>query len=305
AARRMQCSSNIKQLSLAVLNYESTHHVLPAAGICDIVDSTFDCQSNTMFSWVVLILPFMEQTALHDRFDFRVSVRNQDGNPQAEQPPILLCPSDGARGRLFIDATLTAGRPFGKGNYAAYCSILHIDDQESPPGKWPYAFPGAIVGHGQATSSITDGLSTTLMLAEVRTRDQQQDQRGAWALPWAGSSLLSVDRHAQALSHYVPDNYTRGMAQTPNCQGPIYDMIYHCVDPAGAQWEHMPCATWAPGYPNGFLSAATRSLHPGGVNVSFVDGHVMFMQNDIDEIVMAYMACVNDGQIINLDDLSL
>ena len=97
-------------------------------------------------------------------------------------------------------------------------------------------------------------------------------------MPWAGSSLLSVDRHSSRKSRYEPDNYTKGMAQLPNRQGPIFDMLYDCVDPEEAQWDRMPCATWSPGYPNGFLSAAPRSLHPGGVNASFVDGRVSFLR---------------------------
>ena len=45
-----------------------------------------------------------------------------------------------------------------------------------------------------------------------------------------------------------------------------------------------------------WLSAATRSLHPGGVNVVSLDGHVDFFTNDVDEYVMAYLISVNDGR---------
>src|SRR5439155_5143354 len=59
AARRSQCSNNLKQLSLALHNYEGTHNTLPPAGI----------DSNQM-SWTVLLLPFFEQQALYDQFNF-------------------------------------------------------------------------------------------------------------------------------------------------------------------------------------------------------------------------------------------
>src|SRR6059036_1967376 len=59
AARRAQCSNNLKQLSLALHNYENTHNTLPPAGI----------DSNQM-SWTVLLLPFFEQQALYDQFNF-------------------------------------------------------------------------------------------------------------------------------------------------------------------------------------------------------------------------------------------
>mgnify|MGYP000991813037 CR=1 FL=1 len=89
------------------------------------------------------------------------------------------------------------------------------------------------------------------------------------------------------------------MSQTPNCQGPIFDMLYKCGDQEGSQWEQMPCATWAPGYPNGFISAAPRSLHPGGVNVLFGDGHAEFYENSVDLKVWRALATVKGGEILN------
>ncbi|HBO45923.1 MAG TPA: hypothetical protein DD670_18780, partial [Planctomycetaceae bacterium] len=225
AARRLQCASNLKQLQLAIMNYESGLGILPAAGIVDIANYQFKCRSGTMFSWAALILPYIEQGTLHERFDFGVSVLEQRGDPQAAQPSLMLCPTDGALGRLFVDPELTAGRSFGKGNYAAYCSTYHVDLQETPPLQWPFAFPGAIVNHGKRLNEITDGLSNTVVLSEVRTRDRQDDQRGAWALPWTGASLLAIDRHSFGASDFTPDDFGKGMSQTPNCQGPIFDML--------------------------------------------------------------------------------
>ena len=162
AARRMQCTSNLKQLSLAILNYESTHRVLPAAGIIDSPTSHFESRTGKMFSWAVLILPQLDQATLHDRFDFDVSVLQQPSDPQAEFPASMLCPSDQALGRYLVDAELTAGKRFAKCNYAAYVGPFHTDNQNE--------FPGAIVGNGQKLSAITDGTSSTLMLAEIRAR---------------------------------------------------------------------------------------------------------------------------------------
>src|SRR4051812_46549754 len=59
AARRTQCSNNLKQLSLALLNYETVHTTFPPAGI----------DTNQM-SWTVLLLPYFEQQALYDQFNF-------------------------------------------------------------------------------------------------------------------------------------------------------------------------------------------------------------------------------------------
>jgi prepilin-type processing-associated H-X9-DG protein len=46
----------------------------------------------------------------------------------------------------------------------------------------------------------------------------------------------------------------------------------------------------------GHMSAAPRSLHPGGVNAAHLDGHAAFIKDEIDEVVMAYLVSINDGQ---------
>ncbi len=66
---------------------------------------------------------------------------------------------------------------------------------------------------------------------------------------------------------------------------------------ATSQQLGMPCrqAPFNPGLA-GYLSAAPRSLHPGGVNAAFVDGHVTFLVDQIDDFYMAYAVSVDDGQ---------
>jgi hypothetical protein len=63
AARRAQSMNNLKQINLALLNYESTYGTFPPAYIAD-------ADGKPMHSWRVLILPFMEQQALYDRYNF-------------------------------------------------------------------------------------------------------------------------------------------------------------------------------------------------------------------------------------------
>ena len=299
AARRMQCSNNLKQLGLAILNYENAHQVLPPSGIVADSPNRFECRSGTMFSWIVLILPQMEQGALHGQFDFRRSVIDQPGDPQAVHVETLLCPSDSAARRFFVDATLTGGKRLAKGNYAAFVSPFHTDLQPR--------YPGALVGTGQTIADIRDGTSNTIMLSEVRARQHQQDQRGAWALPWTGSTLLAFDMHQakDASGNYLPGTYVAnpgsvGWTQPPNNQGPNMDMLYACPDEADSQLQGMPCATWTESGGWNFLSAAPRSNHPGGVHVAFVDGHVGFLLDGVDEIAMAYMVSVNDRQPVEV-----
>ncbi|NQT38487.1 MAG: DUF1559 domain-containing protein [Planctomycetes bacterium] len=295
AARRIQCGNNLKQLGLGVLNYESTHSQLPSSGIVDMAANPgqFEPRSGKMFSWAVLILPHIEQKALHDRFDFNRGILDQPQEPQAVYVPTLTCPSDAATGEYFSDPVLTAGKRLAKGNYAATVSPFHTDLQ--------IRFPGALVGKRQTMSSIADGSTNTLLLAEVRTRAHPQDQRGAWALPWTGASLLAFDMHhdGDVGGNFAPLQGSLGVTQTPNNQGPNTDMLYACPDMAAAQLDRMPCGTWASTGNMHYLSAAPRSQHTGGVNVVFVDGHVDFLSDEIDERAMSFMFSANDGQIID------
>ena len=298
AARRLQCKNNIRQLGLAVQSYHDVFRCFPASGVVAPSAGYYDPRSGPQFSWIVLILPQIEQRPLHDQFDFQRSVFDQQQDPQAVHMESLLCPSDSAGGRFFTDTTLTRGRRFAKGNYAAFVSPFHVEFQNR--------FPGALVASpAQRLADITDGTSNTLLLSEVLTRAQHQDQRGAWALPWTGTTQLAFDMHDTTIavdyqgSGYTPSPRSLGVTQPPNNRGPNIDMLYACPDPAGAQLENMPCDVWAAGTSRDYLSAAPRSRHPGGVNVVFVDGHVGLLPNSMDEFVMAYLIYVRDGQALD------
>jgi prepilin-type N-terminal cleavage/methylation domain-containing protein/prepilin-type processing-associated H-X9-DG protein len=323
SARRAQCASQIKQLALAALNYESAHGALPPAGIAEVrpepLDDSetapsveiFNPYGGLQFSWIVMLLPQLEQAALHARFDLTQRVDFQKSNAQAESIAVLVCPSDGpGRGpyREFTNMPSAPYKNFAKGNYAAYTSPFHVDLQ--------MLYRGAFIAGGQALSAIEDGASNTLALAEVRTLDRDEDRRGVWAASWPGSTLLSFDMHPMEWQHeggvpkdyvvsknapYTPNPESLGKTQTPNCQGPNRDTIKRCA--AGSPVYHaaesagMPCLTIGtdPGL-KGHMSAAPRSLHPGGVNGAYLDGRVLFLTDDVDEFVMARSVSIDDGQ---------
>lgn len=150
---------------------------------------------------------------------------------------------------------------------------------------------------------VIDGLSHTLMLSEVRVCTHQQDQRGAWALPWNGSSLLAFDMHCSPKlgsgSKFEANKSSLGLTQLPNNRGPNVDVLYSCPDMLGSQMEKMPCGLWDSTGEFNYLSSAPRSNHPGGVNVIFMDGHTGFLLDNVDETVMAYLISINDGHIVS------
>jgi prepilin-type N-terminal cleavage/methylation domain-containing protein/prepilin-type processing-associated H-X9-DG protein len=324
AARRMSCQSNLHNLAIAVLNYENARKGMPAAAPAkpnleeawDNIDSGPADPTHSIerqFSWIVRILGNIEEQALADQFKLD---KNQyydqpendlinAGNPQAAQPDSLLCASDGARGRLYIStATNSYGLTFGKTNYVAYVSPIHIVCMRT--------HPGGLTSETGKLKWITDGLSKSLMLTEIRTRDSQRDSRGVWAAAWTAGSIIAYDMHtANAAAsgpeggcgpsphtrnmRYVPIPYPGIDCLTPNSMPLGNDDKIHEIPPTetnAARVENMPAApdtgTWT--------AAAARSNHPGGVNAAYCDGSVTWINNDVEQFLLARMISINDGQ---------
>lgn len=317
AARRIQCTNNLKQLTLGTLNYEQANGALPRSGIVERKFKeygseryeVYDQHSGKMFSWVVQALPYMEQQPLFDQFDLDRTVLEQPSDPQATFVDSLMCPSDASEGRYYQDDEYTNGKRFAKGNYAAYVSPMHGDLQ--------LLYPAAFTSAGQRLKRVIDGTSHTIALAEVRTADFLDDERGVWALPWNGATQLSMDMHtyktdsknkAQILERYDLLRYASNQSQVPNSQGGHGDVLVRCSTDhlAGLQLEDMPCIKhqWTLGI-FGYISAAPRSLHPGGVNVSYLDGRVEFLADDINPVYMSYLVGIQDGEIPTYEDTKL
>jgi len=325
AARRIQCVNNLRQIALATQNYESSHGMLPPSAVLDSLELEYngdpypavDHQSGKQFSWVVALLPFLEQQNLYESFDLSKSVFEQENDPQSQFLTSLMCPSDDANGRYFVDAELTQGKRFAKGNYAAYVSPYHIDMQ--------LVYPGALIATGQPLKRIEDGLSNTIAFAEVRTLDVEQDERGAWALPWAGTTILSFDLHHKCSTasdkcppprnsdkcpserYYSPSPCNHDKTQLPNSSGVVVDTLHFCANGSDLQrqadLEGMPCVPWIGRIGiRGYYSASPRSLHPGGVHVVYLDSHTGFLSDDVDELSMAYRISINDGQTFDYEN---
>lgn len=298
AGRRVACQNNVKQLALALANYESDRGKLPPAGKfekvsqeqafnSDVFHHTMNMKSGTNQSWIVLVLPYLEQHSLYQQFDLKRHVAENQGAPQATQPESLLCPSGDALGRLFQVETSSGTKSFGKANYGAFSSPFHLDD---------FYNPGALHVLGVKLGQVTDGLSTTVAIAEARTRDEPLDQRGVWALPWSGASLFAVDAHPvnypyadpeTAREPYSPLLTQKSGFQTPNSR--TVDVLYECPDKIGEQIDRMPCTEYKT-----YMSASPRGSHPGGVVVGYLDGSVRYMRDEIDPHTMALAVSIED-----------
>ena len=305
AARRIQCQNHLKNLTLALVNYENAKKALPPANKAPLVSGERISreETNPTLSWIVEILPYIDEDPLSQQFDLKKTANNQSTTtrPEEKQPPILLCPSDSARDRFYV----AEGRRFAKGNYAVWASPEHTVSMR--------CFPGALINEPQPLKRFVDGTTKTLMLSEIRTRDDENDERGAWAIGINGASVMGFDMHSTSATpsclggcHNLKRNMPYipcSVAQTgtpplvPNSPPKIdnADTLRNCTGTTASMsdLEMMPCRahttdTW--------ISAAPRSLHVTGVNASNCDGSVVFLNNDIDGYLMARMISINDGQ---------
>src|SRR5262249_45053500 len=129
--------NHVKQSALGGHGPAEQHGLQPTSGVVaeknasygSTQDPVFDQESGKMFSWAVLLLPFLEETNLYNQFDQSRTALDQPNEPQETSVPVYLCPSDNARGHFYSDSVATHGKRFSKGNYAAYRSPMHTDLQ--------------------------------------------------------------------------------------------------------------------------------------------------------------------------------
>jgi len=164
AARRTQCKNNMKQIGLALHNYESTFSIFP--------QGTFQGQNtaagtiNNNAGPIPYLLPYFEQTAVYALFDFNVDLNTHVNNTNARGQflPVLQCPSDPLLGSRFVIAGTQCPSGCGTSNYqpslgnnANYSSVAS--------GIYKGAF---CRGLGTRMRDFTDGTSNSAMFGEVR-----------------------------------------------------------------------------------------------------------------------------------------
>ncbi|TWT74530.1 hypothetical protein Pla123a_33530 [Posidoniimonas polymericola] len=300
AARRSQCQSNTKNVALAVINYETTQKEFPI-GMTHDSSKNPDLGHPIHFgpNWIIQILAYIEQQATYDLFDLSVKINGRGTtdselrNRQARgaQIPVLLCPTDGNNQVLYEGNYPAHGDNWGRTNYAANAggsflfkapcgpSPVGPDDYyctEGPSGSaWSSGKDGwrdnarrrGVMGVNTSVSArrISDGMTKTIMIGEVRAGLSSKDARGVWAMGHAGASLLAMFGSG-------------GDANGPNACYPNSDDVY-CDLSLGDQ-NQAECMSCVPD--RYFAQATARSSHVGGVNLAMCDGSVQFVSDDIE-----------------------
>jgi prepilin-type N-terminal cleavage/methylation domain-containing protein/prepilin-type processing-associated H-X9-DG protein len=305
AARRAQCINNVKQLGLAILNYESVHTMLPLGRVWTPFPgipfpSFFEGSQNT--TWFTQMLPQFEQQTLYNAYNFSIGI---EGPPGGDGMPIgftinstvyqtklgaFQCPSDNDRLLNLIWPTNGYVITGTRGNYVASWGNTQWAQQNSAGGtattNLPVTYYQSAFGHaGIRLAGITDGTSSTVFTAET-LQGQLNDVRGAvWTL-----GAIFVSRFTPNSSR---DFY--GVADPPGGGGDRLGDGFCVSDPVGK----MPCVT----VPFPFLDfySGSRSRHPGGVNAGFGDGSVHFIKDSINPAIWIGLNTIRGGEVLSSD----
>jgi prepilin-type N-terminal cleavage/methylation domain-containing protein/prepilin-type processing-associated H-X9-DG protein len=306
AARRVQCNNNIKQLALALLNFQSARGKLPPSsywrsGANWRLDNTLPGATNAnngqlAENWVIMILPFIEQKDLKAAFDLTKPIPNAvNDEPRSRRIPIMLCPSDSFNDKQFDARTSPAvsamGKLWGRGNYAANASLGYFAAGGGLLGNavqaWADKYTAGVMGANVAyrLSDIKDGTSKTILLGEIRAGVTTFDSRGTWAMS-AGSSALWCH------GYYQDDN-------GPNAINPQADDCRACAEveqslggsgsPSKGETAllrmGMPCYEGD----GADRQQTARSMHQGGVYVAMCDGSVHYISDFIERDLQDFL----------------
>ena len=307
AARRMQCSNNLKQIGLGLLNFQDTKTYFPLGGEAGFTrdrdnhyveggapNGGIGGYNNVHGSWMVSILPYIEERGIYDQ----IPADNTFGPILAylsTQPshlaPIMRgyrCPSDGyqlqyphsnytgSMGPTCVvsgqcSAVLFACEAFDK--YWEQTNIDHGDPANPCPGLPHCPLHGMFSRWGfyrVKLKQITDGTSKTIMVGEKRPSDE-------------GHSADIAPQPSVGWWMGVNNGYAHGNSIVP---------LNYPIDP-----DQEDCTPAPDRNRNNYnTSLGFGSFHPGGAMFVMADGSVQFLQDSIDTLTLSFLAHKSDGQ---------
>ncbi len=295
AARRMSCSNNFKQIGLAIHNYESAYKVLPKqmGGTFD-RGSTNDNDNN--LSWLVGILPFVEQQALWEQLSNPIGTWPAMGpqmgettyEPWRTQVVSLRCPSDPAEPAAGGFGITNYGACIGDAGLEQHYNGIESNGTISTSGTWGSTAlsrwdRGMFRGrHVTTFKDVVDGLSNTFAAGEIVVDNGLMEIIGQAISSSAADAcrepaffstptFIDVNRPAFYVAAGPALNDSRGRRWQDG--RPLFT-AFNSVRPPNS-YSQVRYGTQF-----GFVSAASR--HQGGAHVLMGDGAVKFVTSSID-----------------------
>lgn len=290
AARRMQCTNNLKQLGLALHNYSSTWDCFPP--FCTIPTYTV----VDPFSVHSRLLQFVEQGNLFNQINFSVSFAIQSTVAQT-RVAMFLCPSE-INDQPSVTPTITLSPT----NYGACTGTWFVWDPVTlAKGDGAFAVDQSI-----RPANYTDGMSNTLGMAEVKT--------------YLG--IIHDGLNPDVLNAPVPSTPAQlaalGGVYTPNATHTAW--VYGIMPYTGLTTVFTP-NTFVASLQGGkqvdvsftscrlgtsildltYAAITSRSYHPGGVNVLLMDGSVRFLKNTVNPVTWRALGTRATGEVISAD----
>lgn len=333
AARRMQCANNLKQISLAIHNYDSALGSFPLTTTGPSRNSA--PLGNGFYSWLTMILPQIEQQPLYNSIRFaesmvdsrafttsasytRLTISQSHPNALASQTivPTYLCPSDPIAETNSMGTAMPA-----PGSYAGNIGWIRgsFDDQTGAAplaranGAMPMinpANPDSWQVKKITLRDFTDGTSTTALVGErlINNADPIQGPFGATMPPGLPQSVLSYCAGAGSANRRLEDWVT--YCGSVSAADPTYSL------PHGRAWisgwtlaanlymHVMPinsrnCHIYG-GEDDGTNLVSASSYHTGGINLAFVDGHVSFVSETIDRQIWWAIGSRNGREVVQM-----
>jgi prepilin-type N-terminal cleavage/methylation domain-containing protein/prepilin-type processing-associated H-X9-DG protein len=300
AASRVKCQNNLKQIGLALHNYESTNHKFPPCGVYPQAAT-----ANDAWSVHAQILPYVEQANLYQQVDFTQPANVQDAVTR-QRIAIYVCPSE--VNDTMKPATSTTGAnainrwPTTYGANVGTWMVWNPNTGSGGDGAIPFT---SQPNGGLTVGSFSDGLSNTIAFAEVKaytwTRVSNTSLAATTPPPTMVSDVLAL---GGTLSTTPPPSGHTGWTEaqtfhigvtfvlTPNTHIPLN------VNGTNYDIDQLTSREGSSATRISFDVVTARSYHTGLVNVLFMDGSVRSVSNSVNQTVWRAAATRDGGEVL-------
>ena len=294
AARRAQCVNNLKQIGLAIHNYESVHGCFPAGYQSWAGNGFRDSQTGDWgpgWGWLTALMPMVEQGSIYNALNTNLPCWNAENTSLVKTTvSVFLCPSAGnideTVGVTDIDMNVWQGAVFARANYV---HNVGWNDVWTAPATIDYEDPirganGVMFRNSRVRiPAITDGLSNTVAAGE--------------RVPWLADAVWPGV--VPGAKHY---SYNEFASSGTGGTGINYDNAGSYLGAnSGPSIYEDPQIIHPPNSPIGHTDEM-YSMHPGGSNVLMCDGSVRFVKHTVRLATWQALCSRGVGEVVSGDE---